>query len=168
MDDAVWDKEKGELLIRGTRHTAIDAQTLCNHLDSLTGIRVAEVIMQNLEARLGKLDVARLKAEKPKATLPELVEYLAKTSRLSGLGITNVTLPEDAQKPIEIEIANPGVKGTAGAAKAFAFSWWAGAFTELLGKDMEAKSAFYDEKENILRCQIEERVLGGSQLARSE
>lgn len=161
-EDAVWDKERGELLIRGARHTAIDAQMLCDHLDSLTGIRVAEVIMHNLEARLGKLDAAKLKAEKPEATLPELVEYLARTNRLSGLGITNVTLPEDARKPVEIEIVNPGVKGTAGAAKAFAFSWWAGAFTELLGKDMEVKSPFYDGAKNILRCQIEARVVGGS------
>jgi hypothetical protein len=47
--------------------------------------------MHNLEFPLGKLDATRFRNEKPQATLQELVEYLAKTDRLSGLGITNVT-----------------------------------------------------------------------------
>ena len=137
-EEAVWDKENGELRILGQRHTAIDAQTLCNYLDSLTGAQVAEVIMRNLEFRLGKLDAARLKGERPQATLQELVDHLARTDRFSGLGITTVSLPESSQASIEIEIGNPSVKGTAGAAKAFAFSWWAGALTALLDSEMEA------------------------------
>jgi len=153
-EEAVWDTEKGELRILGKRHTAIDAQALCNHLDTLVGVQVAEVIMHNLEFRLGKLDATKLRAEKPKATLRELVEHLAKTDRLSGLGITTVTLPENPQNPIEIEIANPSVKATSGAAKGFAFSWWTGALTALLGKEMEAKNFSYTESKNLMMSQI--------------
>jgi len=156
-EDAVWVKEKGELRILGQRHTAIDAQTLCDHLDSLTGAQVAEVIMHNLEFRLGKLDAARLKAEKPQATVRELLDDLAKADCLSGLGITTVTLHENPQTSIDIEIANPSVKANAGAAKAFAFSWWAGALTALLDSEMEAKNVFYDEKMNLIRSQITRR-----------
>ena len=153
-EEAVWDTEKGELRILGQRHTAIDAQALCNHLDSLVGVKVAEVIMHNLEYRIGESDAARLRAEKPQATLPELVKHLAKTDRLSGIGIIKVTWPEDAKNPIEIEIANPSVKGPRGAAKGFAFSWWAGALTALLDKEMDAKNFIYYEERNVMRCQI--------------
>jgi hypothetical protein len=153
-EDAVWDTEKGELRILGKRHTAIDAQTLCSHLDSLVGVQVAEVIMHNLEFRLGKLDAARLKPERPQAPLNELVEHLAKTDRLSGIGVTKVTLAEDPQKPIHIEVANPNVKGTTGAARAFLFSWWAGALTALLDKEFDVKYVAYDETKNLLKGQI--------------
>jgi hypothetical protein len=153
-EEAVWDTEKAELRILGKRHTAIDVQTLCHHLDTLVGLQVAEVIIHNLEFRLGKLNAAELKAEKPQATLHELVEHLAKTDRLSGLGVSKVTLPEPPQNSVEIEIANPSVKGNAGAAKAFAFAWWAGALTALLDKEMETKNVFYSEEKNVMRCRI--------------
>ena len=110
--------------------------------------------MHNLEFRLGKLDAAKLRAEKPQATLRELVEHLARTDRLSGLGVTNLTLPENPQSPIEIKISNPSVKGAIGAAKGFVFSWWAGALTALLDKEMDAKDVRYDEEKNVMRCQI--------------
>ncbi len=153
-EDAVWDTEKGELRIRGQRYTAIDAQTLCNHLDSLVGVQVAEVIMHNLEFRLGKSDAARLRVENPKATVRELVEHLIKSDRLSGAGITKVTLPENPENPILVEVSNPSVKGTTGAAKAFLFSWWAGALTALHDKEFDLKHVAYDEEKNELKCQI--------------
>jgi hypothetical protein len=149
--------EKGELRILGRRHTAIDVQTLCNHLDTLVGLKVAEVIMHNLEFRLGKLDASKLKNESPSATLRELVDYMTKTDRLSGLGVTTVTWPENQPHKIEIEIRNPSVKGSVGAAKAFAFSWWAGALTAVLGVEMEAKSVSYDTKENALKGHVARR-----------
>src|SRR5208337_667484 len=114
--------EKGELRILGIRLIAIDAQTLCNHLDSLVGVKVGEVIMHNLEFRLGKLDAARLKAEKPGATLNDLIEHLRMTDRLTGVGMTTVSLPENFSEPVEVEVANPSVKGTEGAAKSLIFS----------------------------------------------
>lgn len=159
--ETVWDTERGELRILGQRHVAIDAQTFCSHLDSLVGMQVSEVIVNNLEFRLGKRDATRLRTEKAQATLSELVEHLAKTDRLSGLGITNVRLPENSQSPIEIEIANPSVKGTTGAAKALAFSWWAGALSALLGKEMDVKNVLYDERRNVMKSQIGARYPDG-------
>ncbi len=141
----------------GKRHTAIDAQTLCNHLDSLVGIQVAQVIMHNLEFRLGKLDAAKVKVEQPRATLDQLIEHLNKMERLSGIGVTKVALPEKPQAPIQIEVTNPSVIGTAGAAKSFVFSWWAGALTALLGKEFDVKDAVYHEEKNLLKGQIEAR-----------
>lgn len=156
-EDAVWDTEKGELRILGKRHTAIDAQTLCSHLDSLVGVQVAEVIMHNLEFRLGKLDAARLRTEKTRASLPELVEHLAKSDRLSGVGITKVTLSKNPQDRIQIEVTNPSVKAITGAAKAFLFGWWAGALTTLFDKEFDVKSVVYDESRDLLEGQIAPR-----------
>jgi hypothetical protein len=150
----VSDIEKGELRISGVRLTAINAQALCDYLDTLVGARVAEVIMHNLEFRLGKLDAAKLRAEQPKATLRELIERLARDDRLSGFGITKVALSENAKNPIEIEIENPSVRGSVGAAKAFAFSWWAGIFTAFLGKEMDVENFNYNKERNLIECQI--------------
>jgi hypothetical protein len=155
--DAVWDTEKGELRILGKRHTAIDAQTLCSHLDSLVGVQVAEVIMHNLEFRLGKLDAAKLKTERPQASLPELVEHLAKSDRLSGVGMTKVTLSKSPQNPMQIEVTNPSVKAASGAAKAFIFGWWAGALTALFDKEFDVTNVVYDEPRGLLKCQIAPR-----------
>ncbi len=156
-EDAVWDTDKGELRILGKRHTAIDAQTLCSHLDSLVGVQVAEVIMHNLEFRLGKLDATRLRTEKTQASIPELVEHLTKSDRLSGVGITKVTLSKTPQYPIQIEVTNPSVKAATGAAKAFLFGWWAGALTALFDKEFDVKSVVYDETRDLLKGQIAPR-----------
>ena len=156
-EDAVWATEKGELLIFGKRHIAIDAEALCAHLDSLVGVKVAEVIIHNIEFRLGKLDAKRLRAERPKSTLTELVEQLAKTDCLSGAGITKVVLPDNPQDSILIEITNPGLTNTAGAAKEFLLAWWAGALTTLLDKELDLKDVSYDKANNLLKGQIVSR-----------
>ncbi len=153
-EETVWDTEKGELRILGQRHTAIDAQNLCDFLDSLVGIQVAEVIMHNLEYRLGKLNAAKLRSENLKSTLDQLIEILIKADRLSGAGITKVVRVENPNDPIQVEIANPSVKGTTGAAKSFIFSWWAGALTSLFDKEFDVKNVAYDEEKNVLKAQI--------------
>jgi len=152
--ELISDAEKGELRVFGARVTAIDAQALCNRLDSLVGVQVAEVIMHNLEYRDGKLDAAKVKAEKPQASLGELIEDLARGFRLSGLGVPKVTLPENAKGAIEIEIANPCVTGSKGAAKSFAFSWWAGVLTTLSGQEMDVKDYIFYEDRNMTICRI--------------
>lgn len=149
-EDAVWDREKGELRIFGLRHVAIDAQTLCGYLDSVVGVKVGEVIMHNIEFRLGKTDTAKVRAERPQSSLTELLEHLTNSDRLSGAGITKVTMPENPQNPIIVEIANPAVKGTEGAAKEFLVAWWAGAVSALYGKDFDVKNVAYDEGRNVL------------------
>jgi hypothetical protein len=156
-EDTVWDTEKGELRILGQRHTAIDAQTLCNFLDSLVGIQVSEVIMHNLEFRLGKLDAARLRAEKGQVSVTELIEDFVRTDRLSGIGITKVTMSENPQNSIHIEVTNPSVKGSTGAAKSFIFAWWAGVLTSLFDKEFDVNGAAYSEEKNMIVCQMVSR-----------
>lgn len=149
--------EKGELRILGMRLTAIDAQSLCNHLDSLVGVKVGEVIMHNLEFRLGKLDAARLRAEKPGATLNDLVEHLRRTDQLTGVGMTTVKLPDNPGEQVEVEVANPSVKGAEGAAKSFIFSYWAGALTALLNKEFDMQNVVYDNEKDLMKCLITRR-----------
>ena len=156
----VWDREKGELRILGRRNTAIDAQALCDYLDSLVGSQVAEVIMHNLESRTGKQDGDWIRKEKPELTTNELIRFGEEWDRVSGVGATQVTLPEDKTGPIVLEISNPSVKGTQGAAKAFLFSWWAGMLTSLLGKNFEYKNVLYDREKNIMKCEIVPRETG--------
>jgi hypothetical protein len=157
--DLSWDKAKGELRLYGHRYTIVDAQALCDHLDSLVGPVVAEVIMNNLESRLGKRDAERAREEKPDGKTSEFIDLMVESDRLQGVGLTEVTLPESQPGPIRIEIANPSVKGTTGAAKAFLFSWWSGALSVLLGKEFEVKNAQYDEKQNIMACEIIPRAI---------
>ena len=149
--------EKGELRILGIRLTAIDAQSLCNHLDSLVGVKVGEVIMHNLEFRLGKLDAAKLKAEKPGASLGDLVEHLRRMDQLTGVGMTSVSIPDNPGDHVEVEVSNPSVKGTKGAAKSFIFSYWAGALTALLDKEFDVKNVVYDNERDLMKCLITTR-----------
>ena len=154
VDELVWDKNMGEICILGRRHAAVNMPAFCNHLDSLVGIQVAEVIMHNLEFHLGKEDAARIKTEKTHAKLHEIIENLAQCNRLSGVGLTKVRLPENQLEPIEVEVTNPAVTGVSGAAKAFMFAWWSGAMTILLDKELDLKNVIYDQKMNVKKCQL--------------
>jgi hypothetical protein len=68
-----------------------------------------------------------------------------------------VTLSKNPQYPIQIEVTNPRVKATTGAAKAFLFGWWAGALTALFDQEFEMKSVVYDETKDLLKAQIAPR-----------
>ena len=150
----VLDRAKGEFHLFGRRHAAVDAQSLCNHLDSLVGPVVGEVIMNNLETRLGKEDGARMRKANPKALVGELIKMLEETDLITGMGITKTVVPEDPNAPIRIETWNAVVKGEKGAAKSFLFSWWCGVLTSILGKELEVKTVQYDEKANMMKCEI--------------
>ena len=128
----------------------------------MVGVKVGEVIMHNLEFRLGKLDAARLRAEKPGATLNDLIEHLRTTDQLTGVGMTTVRLPENPSEPVAVEVANPSVKGTEGAAKSFIFSYWAGALTALLDKEFDMKNVAYDKEEDLMKCLIAPRDVAAS------
>jgi hypothetical protein len=157
-NDLIWDKEKGELRILGRRQTAMTPEILCNHLDSLVGVKVAEVIMHNLEYRSGKHETEMFCRDKPQATLSEMIDLLIQYDSVSGIGITKVTLPKNEEDRIIVQISNPSVKGTIGAAKAFLFSWWCGALTTLLNRNLEIEDVTYDEEENVMRCKIVSRL----------
>ncbi len=153
-EDVVWDRAKGELRILGRRHMAISPGDLCNYLDSLVGAQVAEVIINNLEFRAGKDEAALFRRERPQATVSEIIDLFIKYDSMTGVGITKVTLPENQQGPIVVETSNPCVKGTVGAAKALLFSWWCGALSAALGRELEARNVTYDEVKNLMRCEI--------------
>jgi len=87
-----------------------------------------------------------------------MIDLLVKYDSVSGIGVTKVTLPKDDQDRIIVQISNPSVKGTAGAAKAFLFSWWCGALTTLLNRNLEIEDVTYDDEENIMRCKIVSRL----------
>lgn len=154
MEGPVWDREKGELRILGRRDTAMDVQALCDHLDSLVGVQVGEVIINNLEFRLGKQDGDSLRKEKPELTIDELIKYIEEWDRMVGVGASKLTMPQTTGGPILLEVWNPSVKGNQGAAKAFLFSWWAGVLSSLLGKILEYKNVVYDQEKNIMKCEI--------------
>lgn len=150
----VLDRTKAEYRLFGRRHAAVDAQSLCDHLDSLVGPVVGEVIINNLETRLGKEDGSRLREANPKASVAELVKMLEESDVLSGVGITKTVVLEDPKAPIKIETWNPIVRGEKGAAKSFLFSWWCGALTSILGRELELRTVQYDEKASIMKCEI--------------
>lgn len=155
MDEGmVLDRTKGEFLLFGRRHAAVDAQSLCDHLDSLVGHVVGEVIMNNLETRLGREDGVRMREANPNASAGELVKMLEETDLISGIGITKSVVPEDPKASIRIEVWNPVVRGEKGAAKSFLFSWWCGVLTSILGRELELKTVQYDEKANMMKCEI--------------
>jgi hypothetical protein len=153
-EGVVWDKAKGELRILGQRHVAIDIQGFCEHLDLIVGPMVAEVVMNQHEFRQGKEDAASIRQEKPEAAIQELLDSFANAETLSGVGVVKVTIPEASPGPIDVEISNPCVKRTTGAAKSFLFSYWCGLFTQLLGKEFKINEVAYDENKNLMKCRI--------------
>jgi hypothetical protein len=157
-DDMVLDRAKAELRLLGRRQAAVDLEALCDHLDSLVGPVVGEVIMNNLESRLGNEDAARLRERFPNASVDELVGKLAEADLVSGMGITKVALNKAQDVPVTVEIWNPIVKANKGAAKSFLFSWWCGALTSLLGEEMEVRDVHYDEERNVIMCEIARRT----------
>ena len=158
-DQVAVEKVKDEFRLFGRRQALIDVQSLCDHLDSLVGPVVGEVIMNNLESRLGKEDTTRLREANPKATVDELVTKLVEADLLAGMGVTKVDVPKDPTAQIKLEIRNPIVRGNSGAAKAFLFSYWCGALSLILGRDLDVKTVDYDEKADVMRCELGARAI---------
>ena len=155
MDEGVvWDKAKGELRILGQRHVAFDIQGFCEHFDLMVGPVVAEVMMNQHEFRQGKEDAASIRQRKPEAAIQELVDSFANAGALSGVGVVKVTIPEASLGPFNVEISNPCVKRTTGAAKSLLFSYWCGLFTQLLGKEFKIDDVTYNDKGNLMKCRI--------------
>jgi len=153
-DNVVWDKAKGELRILGQRHAAVDIERLCEDLDLIVGPIVEEVVMNQHEFHQGKEDAASIRQEKPEAAIRELLNSFENAETLSGVGVVKATIPEASIGPIDVEISNPCVKRTTGAAKSFLFSYWCGLFTQLLGKEFKIDQVAYDENKNLMKCRI--------------
>ena len=152
------EKETGVLKILGQRRLAIDAQTLCDHLDLLVGSKVAEVIISNTAFAIGKEDVSRILRTKPDATVIEIVEFFMQEQRLSGVGTCKVNFR--SEKSVELEIANPVLKPTSGSARAMLVSRWCGALSEVLNEKMIADRVEYDEVMGVLTCRIGPSIVG--------
>jgi hypothetical protein len=153
-EEPVSDKAKGELHIAGQRRVAIDIQSLCEHLDLIVGANVAEVIMNQNQLRQGKNDAARIRQGRSEATIQQIVELIVDAESLSGVGVVKVIAPEISHDSVDLEISNPCVKRTSGAAKSFLFSYWCGVFTELVGKEFKIGEVTYDENKNSMKCRI--------------
>jgi hypothetical protein len=153
-EGVVWDKAKGELRILGQRHTAVDMQGFCEHLDLIVGPKIAEVVVNQPELRQGKEDAASARQKNPKATLGELVDFFENAVALSGVGVMKVVVHDGSSSPIDLEISNPCVKQTTGSAISFLFSYWCGIFSVLLGKEFKIDDVTYDDRGNMMKCRI--------------
>jgi hypothetical protein len=156
----VWDEKRGEIRILGHRHVAIDVEALCEHLDQLVGAMVAEVMMNQHEFHLGKENATRLRMANPQAAITEIVDMVAEADRLSGVGVTKVTMPQDALGPIEVEVSNPCVRKTTGTAKSILFSYWSGILSSLLSRKIVVGNVVYDADRNILKCTLVAKTQG--------
>lgn len=158
MNETSWDKEKGELRIHGKRHIAIEAEALCEHLDSLVGMKVGAVILNQHEFRLGKEDASRILQERPGASVQDVAKLVAELDRLSGVGIITLSISENPSARIICEIANPVVHETDGTARALIASYWCGVFSQLLGRPFETKHGTYDEATDVVKYYLEPRT----------
>lgn len=147
-EEVVVDKAKGELRILGQRNMALNVEALCKHLDALVGQSVAEVIIRNHEFRLGKEDAERRRKEKASASTEEIIEYFKQNDAVSGAGVTKCTVHPD--KSALVEISNPCVKETTGAAKSLLFGYWCGVLSQLFGKDYDTAQVHFNEPKHTL------------------
>ena len=153
----IVNEEKGELFIDGHRRVAIEIITLLDFMDSLIGTRVAEVMMNNIESRLGKQDCQHILNAKPQASINEIASDLVESDRVAGIGVTKITFPEDKPNEILIETANPCVTKTTGGAKSFSTSYYCGAFSLFLRKELEVRDLVYDPKANVRKFRLTAR-----------
>ncbi len=154
MSEFTLDKSKGELRVMGRRQMAMTMESLCNHLDALVGSKVAEVIIRSLEAREGREECQAFRKENSGASVEGIVEFFQKYDALTGVGITKVNVPKEKNGLVGIEIENPFVRTTTGSAKSLLFSWWCGALSELLNRELDIQSVTYDEKRDVLSCTL--------------
>jgi len=149
-----WDRQKGELRILGHRNAAVDVRALCEYLDSLVGSQVGEVIMKNLETRLGKEDGLWLRKDKPQLHPHELIDIIKEWDRMAGIGTTQATLIGEEPSSILLEVTNPIIKTNQGTGRAFLFGWWAGLLSSILGKDFEYTNIVYDSTKDTMKCSL--------------
>jgi len=154
LEDLVRDKSKGELRVFGKRWAAIDVQSLCDHLNTLAGPVVAEVIMKQHEFRLGRDDVARIRQENPSMTTQDVINWIVEMERATGIGVDTVMLPQGSDSAVRLEISNPIVKGEKGAERSLMLAYWAGVFSTLFEKNYEYTDVAYDADGNVLTCRF--------------
>jgi hypothetical protein len=151
LSKLTYDESRGELRIEGGhRQAAIDVTRLCQHLDTLVGLKVAETIMDSHERRLGREDAERIRNMNPSGKVEDMIRALIEEERSVGLGVVQISLPESAAEPMKFEVINPIMNADAGAGKAVVLSYWSAALSLFLGKELEATSVYYDSVKNAL------------------
>ena len=153
----VYDEAKGELRIEGQRYAAIQVEAMCKHLDTLVGTRLAETIMNNHQRRQGIENAERIRELDPSAKTEQMLRVLAEDDRAAGFGIPKITITESAEQPAKLEIYNPVITATEGAGKVFMVSYWSGALSVLLGREVDAANTAYDPTKNTLSCSFLKR-----------
>ena len=154
-----FDEKRGEVRLLGLRQMVMSMDALCNHLDTLVGNQVAEVIIKNLELQEGKEEAERFVRNHPDAKVEEFLDLMKRYDALSGVGITSVRFSENQDGLVFIEILNPYIKRTSGSSKSLLFSWWCGALSAILRRDLDLESITYDASSDILKCTIAPRVI---------
>lgn len=153
------DEKRGEVRLMGLRQMVMSMDALCNHLDTLVGSQVAEVIIKNLELQEGKEEAERFLRNHPDGKVDEFIDLLKRYDALSGVGVTSVKFPENQDAPILIEIFNPYIKRTSGSSKSLLFSWWCGALSAILHRELDLESITYDATNDVMKCTIAPRVI---------
>jgi hypothetical protein len=159
------DEKRGEVRLLGLRQMIIDMDALCNHLDTLVGSQVAEVIIKNLELQEGKEEAKRFLRNHPGAKVQEFIELMKRYDALSGVGITSVKFSEHNEDPILIEISNPYIKRTSGSSKSLLFSWWCGVLSGIFHREFDLESITYDAGSDVLKCTITSRAINQDQVS---
>jgi hypothetical protein len=153
-DKVDCDETKGELKLGGRRYILMSMDALCNHLDLLVGTKVAEVIMRKLELQEATEEAERFFQEHANAKVEDFINYLIKYDALSGVGLPSVNISSNPNAPITIEISNPYTKKTEGSMKSLLFSWWCGALSSALKRELDIWSTTYDATKDILKCTL--------------
>jgi hypothetical protein len=115
--------------------------------------------MKNLELQEGKEEAERFVRDHPDAKVDEFLDLMKRYDASSGVGITSVRFSENQEGAIFIEILNPYIKRTSGSSKSLLFSWWCGALSAILHRELDLGSITYDASSDILKCTISPRVI---------
>jgi hypothetical protein len=154
--DLSQDHEEGEVRILDRRFAVVDIAAFCQRWDALVGRQVAGVQMKSLEYHLGVEDAEAIMRKAPSATTEQIITYLQETDRMSGVGVTKVS--RTGPDLIQIEIYNPVVAGTEGAAAFFASGWWCGAMDKVLKGRFDVRDTIYDKEKNVLKFNLTARA----------
>ena len=149
-----FDESNGEIRSLGRRFELVDVVGLCRHLDMLVGEKVAASIVGSYGRESGREDLANLRKNNPNLTLKELIAAFSLSDLLGGYGVSEVSMREDEDVPIELEIRNPIIQASTGTAVKFVLSYWIGGLSDILEKTLEISHNSYDPKENVLRCRL--------------
>ena len=153
------DEMKGELKLQGRRCMLMNMDALCNHLDTLVGSKVAEVIIKKLEFEEGKEEATRFYRDHPDTKIEQLINHMIRYDSLTGVGITSVRLSNNPDPKVVIQISNPYIKKTEGSSKSLLFSWWCGALSTALNRELDIDTITYDAANDTLTCNLSSRAI---------